>query len=170
MCVYSAYVSEVNKQWPGITQDPPPFGRMSFPGVPMMTPTTDPRILQEILDIGKRLDRIDKALGLKDCTQEAAAKKAFEDRLTKLIEDAKFLKQSVECDSGKCEVNSSAPNSSYLQQLTGASAGNTTTYIGTNSPAGQALGSASGKSMGDWSTGKTESGLGAKGFLSGSKG
>jgi len=169
MCVYSAYVSEVNKQWPGITQDPPPFGRMSFPGVPMMTPTTDPRILQEILDIGKRLDRIDKALGLKDCTQEAAAKKAFEDGLTELIAKAKVL-QALK-DGKYRDVDSSAPNSSGLQQFVTGSAGGCTSYVGSSGTcAGQALGGTSGKSMGDRAASKAEVGLGAQGFLSGSKG
>jgi hypothetical protein len=83
---------------------------------PMMTPTTDPRILQEILDIGKRLDRIDKALGLKDCTQEAAAKKAFEDRLTQLIENATALKNSVECNDKSIKQHITGSG-----QLTGSS-------------------------------------------------
>jgi len=115
MCVYSAYVSEVNKQWPGMVGpwNPSPF-MPGIAGSPLMTPTTDPRILQEILDIGKRLDRIDKALGLKDCTQEAAAKKAFEDRLTKLIADAQALKKSVECESVKSDSSAGLSQ----QQLT----------------------------------------------------
>lgn len=100
MCVYSAYVDSAQKQWPGL--NPLPFSpEKPFmpwgPGVPYMpslvSPPADPRILQEILDIGRRLDRIDKALGLTDCTQEAANKKAFEARLEQLIRDATALQQ-----------------------------------------------------------------------------
>lgn len=131
MCVYSAYVTEVNKQWPGIAQPWTP--NTSSPYFPMLTPTTDPRILQEILDIGRRLDRIDKALGLRDCTQEAAAKKAFEDRLTKLINDAKQLK---EFDDGK---QCSAPNSSSGQLAGGIATCASSASVGA-SAAGIALG------------------------------
>lgn len=159
MCVYSAYVTEVNKQWPGLGQ---PMPGINNPGTiystwpPVSTPTTDPRILQEILDIGKRLDRIDKALGLKDCTQEAAAKKAFEDRLNQLITDAKALKQSVECENGKCDVNSSA-SSGFQQQLAGVTSGGV----------GYQSSGSSGISLGDRTTGKAEAGsIGTKGILS----
>lgn len=135
MCVYSAYVTEVQKQWPGLQQ---PYMPSQFP---MMSPTTDPRILQEILDIGKRLDRIDKALGLKDCTQEAAAKKAFEDRLTKLIVDATALKTSVEC-----KVNAQQSASTAAQVLAGAS-------IGYQSSAPNASSGSSGITVGNWAAG-----------------
>lgn len=91
MCVYSAFVDSAQKQWPGLSPFPAaPWG----PGIPsIVAPPPDPKILQEILDIGRRLDRIDKALGLKDCTQEAANKKAFEAQLEQLIKAATALQQ-----------------------------------------------------------------------------
>src|ERR1700688_611004 len=118
MCVYSAYVNEAIKQWPGLDPSwPQKFPQFPYPGsakpwnhgpgqtVPV-TPGTDPKILQEILDIGRRLDRIDKALGLKDCKQEEASKRAFEDRLQKLIDQAKELQKSVRCDDDGCKPGS----------------------------------------------------------------
>lgn len=120
MCVYSAYVDSAQKQWPGILDLPAvPYKLPIYNPAPNLLPPTDPKILQEILDIGRRLDRIDKALGLKDCTQEEANKRAFEARLEKLIADAKSLQESVRCEDG-CQAVPGQSAGNY----TGVGAGN----------------------------------------------
>lgn len=103
MCVYSAYVDSATKQWPGLGEPwPNPFNPpKQMPNFWPPQAPMDPKILQEILDIGKRLDRIDKALGLKDCTQEDAAKRKFEARLEKLIKDANDLHQYASSNEPK---------------------------------------------------------------------
>lgn len=113
MCLYSAFVKEVSHQWPGIMAVPPsmpspiPPPYTFYPNGLGYAPTPapiDPKLLEEIRDIGKRLDRIDKQLGLKDCKEEESSKRAFEKRLDfALIQQAKDLKKSVECKDNGCE-------------------------------------------------------------------
>lgn len=103
MCVYSAYVREIGEQMPWITPKPAPFMPgigPGYPGWPAPLPpaAVDPKILEEILNIGKRLDKIDKALGLKDCKEEDAAKRKFEANIEELIKQANALKKSVQCE------------------------------------------------------------------------
>jgi hypothetical protein len=106
MCVYSAYVQQIGEVYPGLLPPPPPQPFNPF-YPPLANPTyapTDPELLKEIRALGKRLDAIDKALGLKDCSQEEAAKRAFEEKIDKLIADAAALKKSVQCEDDQCQI------------------------------------------------------------------
>lgn len=107
MCTYSAMVDQFG---PKIF----PQGAVPMPGynpTPLLWPPAPAQValtadqLKEILDIGKRLDRIDKALGLKDCSQEDAAKRAFEAKLEALIRQAQELK-----DGGSQAIITSSSN------------------------------------------------------------
>lgn len=115
MCAYSAMVDQFG---PKIFPQP---GAVPMPGynpMPMLWPpapaqvTLTPDQLKEILDIGKRLDRIDKALGLKNCSQEDAAKRAFEAKLEALIRSAQELKDG----GSQTIVQSGYAQSGYAQQ------------------------------------------------------
>lgn len=121
MCVYSAFVSEAMKQWPSID---PGIYKPTYPWSPGSFPPPAPSedVLREIRELGKRLDALDKKLGAKDCTQEEAAKRAFEKRLDDLIQKAQDLKKSVECDNDGC-------GSDTNQQAIGGGSGLTTAYV-----------------------------------------
>lgn len=141
MCVYSAFVSEAMKQWPGISPDYQPWTTPGFPGpgdkrtIPApAVPSED--ILKEIRALGKRLDALDKKLGAKDCTQEEAAKRAFEKRLDDFIQQAQDLKKSVECDNDGC------PSQTYISTggVSGSSVTHTSGYAQVSSSPGIGLG------------------------------
>jgi hypothetical protein len=114
MCVYSVFVQETQKQWTGLAPNSPspwvnpapyqqgtPFNPHAAPwyddkSLKETVPSVD--LLREIRELGKRIDALDKKVGAIDCKEDADGKRAFEDRLDRLIADAEALRESIRCD------------------------------------------------------------------------
>jgi hypothetical protein len=98
MCVVSAVHQQIgpmiDPNWkPGYVPAGIPAPVINpFPWPPTPPKSLDADILKEIRDILPRLDRIDKALGLKDCSAEEADKAAFRQKLDELIAAAEAIK------------------------------------------------------------------------------